>query len=80
MLYLLSKNLKRILVIFKMIKIRKPNDFHHHLRENDLLKLTTKECFQKFHHVIVMPNLKVPITTIKQALEYRNDKIGRAHV
>ena len=50
-----------------MIKIRKPNDFHHHLRENDLLKLTTKECFKKFHHVIVMPNLKVPITTIKQA-------------
>tara|TARA_B100001287_G_C22627752_1_gene503438 strand:- start:65 stop:1081 length:1017 start_codon:yes stop_codon:yes gene_type:complete len=56
-----------------MIKIRKPNDFHHHLRENDLLKLTTKECFKKFHHVIVMPNLKVPITTIKQALEYRNN-------
>ena len=56
-----------------MIKIRKPNDFHHHLRENDLLKLTTKECFKKFHHVIVMPNLKIPITTINQALKYRND-------
>ena len=56
-----------------MIKIRKPNDFHHHLRENELLKLTTKICFDKFHHVIVMPNLKIPITTIKQAMEYREN-------
>lgn len=56
-----------------MIKIRKPNDFHHHLRENELLKLTTKKCFDKFHHVIVMPNLKTPIITIKQAMEYRKN-------
>tara|TARA_B100001287_G_scaffold275576_1_gene283555 strand:+ start:10384 stop:11400 length:1017 start_codon:yes stop_codon:yes gene_type:complete len=56
-----------------MIKIRKPNDFHHHLREKDLLSLTTKECFDKFYYVIVMPNLKTPIVTIKQALEYRKE-------
>ena len=54
-----------------IVKIRKPNDFHHHLRENELLKLTTKECFNKFNYVIVMPNLKSPIISIKQALEYR---------
>ena len=54
-----------------MLQIRKPNDFHHHLREKELLKLTTKECFNKFHHVVVMPNLMTPITSIKQALEYR---------
>lgn len=52
-------------------RIRKPNDFHHHLRENELLPLTTKHCFDKFHHVIVMPNLEKPIISIKQALEYR---------
>lgn len=56
-----------------MIKIRKPNDFHHHLRENQLLKLTTQKCFDKFHNVVVMPNLVKPITTIKHALDYRND-------
>ena len=56
-----------------MIKIRKPNDFHHHLRENELLKLTTKTCFDKFYHVIVMPNLISPIITIKQAMEYREN-------
>ena len=56
-----------------MIKIRKPNDFHHHLREHNLLKLTTKCCFDKFHNVIVMPNLVNPIISIKQAMSYRND-------
>ena len=54
-----------------MITIRKPNDFHHHLREKELLQLTVKSCFDKFHYVVVMPNLKKPITTIKEALEYR---------
>lgn len=56
-----------------MIKIRKPNDFHHHMREGSILEMTTKECFDKFYHVVVMPNLKVPVTSIKQALDYRKE-------
>lgn len=54
-----------------MIRILKPNDFHHHLRDGKLLKLTTKQCFNKFNHVIVMPNLVPPIITIDNALDYR---------
>jgi len=53
------------------LKIRKPNDFHHHLRDGEMLKTTVKHCFKKFQNVIVMPNLKPPIFTIKQALDYR---------
>ena len=53
------------------MKIRKPNDFHHHLRDNDFLSLTVPHCFSNFKNVIVMPNLVPPITTINQALEYR---------
>ena len=53
------------------IKILKPNDFHHHLRDGNILKQTVKHCFSKFKNVIVMPNLVPPIITIKQALEYR---------
>lgn len=56
-----------------MITIRKPNDFHHHLREKELLVLTVKNCFDKFHYVTVMPNLQKPIITIKDALKYRQD-------
>lgn len=56
-----------------MIRILKPNDFHHHLRDKELLELTTKTCFDKFNHVVVMPNLMPPIITIDKALEYRNN-------
>ncbi len=54
------------------MKIRKPNDFHHHLRDDNFLSLTVPHCFSNFKNVIVMPNLVPPITTINQAMEYRN--------
>ena len=54
-----------------MIKIRKPNDFHHHLRDGEILKTSVKHCFKNFKNAIIMPNLIPPIITIKQALEYR---------
>ena len=50
-----------------MIRILRPNDFHHHLRDGKLLKMTTQTCFEKFNHVIVMPNLVPPIVTIDKA-------------
>jgi dihydroorotase len=53
------------------IKILQPNDFHHHLRDNELLHFNVKHCFNKFKNVIVMPNLIPPIITIHQALNYR---------
>ena len=56
-----------------MIRILKPNDFHHHLRDKNLLELTTKTCFDKFNYVIAMPNLIPPIITIDKALEYRDN-------
>ena len=54
------------------ITIRKPNDFHHHLRDGDMLENTVNHCFSKFKNVIVMPNLVPPIIKIKDALEYRD--------
>ena len=53
------------------IKIRKPNDFHHHLRDGNLLPFTTHHCFKNFKNVVVMPNLLPPIITIHEASEYR---------
>ena len=53
------------------MKIRKPNDFHHHLRDNDFLSFNCSSLFSNFKNVIVMPNLVPPVTTIKQAMEYR---------
>lgn len=54
-----------------IIKIRKPNDFHHHLRDGDMLNITVNECFNRFNYTIVMPNLKPPIYTIDEANKYK---------
>ena len=51
-----------------ILKIKKPNDFHHHLRDKNMLPITVKHCFNKFKNVIVMPNLVPPIITIKDAI------------
>ena len=53
------------------ITIRQPNDFHCHLRDKQELELNVNICFSKFHYIIVMPNLEVPITSIDMALDYR---------
>ena len=53
------------------LTIRKPNDFHHHLRDEEMLETTVKHCFNKLNHVVVMPNLVPPIISIEQALQYR---------
>ena len=54
-----------------VIKIRKPNDFHHHLRDGLVLETSVKHCFKNFKNVVVMPNLIPPVINLKQALDYR---------
>ncbi|TMW61595.1 hypothetical protein Poli38472_012786 [Pythium oligandrum] len=49
----------------------RPDDFHHHLRDGDALKLTVPHVAQQFARCIVMPNLVPPVTTTGQALAYR---------
>ncbi len=57
--------------VFEII-IRKPNDFHHHLRDGVTLVTSVEHCFRNFKNVVVMPNLVPPVTSIEQALKYRN--------
>lgn len=53
------------------IIIRKPNDFHHHLRDGDNTNIIY-HAFTNYNYVLAMPNLNPPITTITQALGYEN--------
>lgn len=55
----------------RIITIIKPSDFHHHLRQGDMLSMTTNICFDKFHYGLAMPNLNPPIFNLQQALDYR---------
>jgi dihydroorotase len=53
------------------ISLIKPDDWHLHLRDGAVLADTVAHSARQFARAIVMPNLKPPVTTIEQALDYR---------
>lgn len=54
------------------ITITKPDDWHLHFRDGDLLNETVPATARCFERAIVMPNLVPPVTTKEQALAYRS--------
>ena len=52
--------------------LRRPDDFHLHLRDGDAMAAVVKHSAAQFARALVMPNLKPPVTTVPQALAYRN--------
>jgi dihydroorotase len=59
------------------IEIIKPDDWHVHFRDNEILKAVVPETTRHFARSIVMPNLIPPILNAKQAIEYK-EKIKKA--
>lgn len=53
------------------LTIIRPDDWHLHLRDGDLLEAVAPHSAQHFGRAIVMPNLKPPITTTAAAIAYR---------
>jgi dihydroorotase len=53
------------------LTIRRPDDWHVHLRDGEMLRLVAPYTAQQFARAIVMPNLAPPITTIPAAADYR---------
>jgi dihydroorotase len=53
------------------LTIRRPDDWHVHLRDGEMLRLVASYTAQQFARAIVMPNLVPPITTIPAAADYR---------
>lgn len=54
-----------------ILKIRRPDDWHVHLREGDMLKTVVPYTSEHYGRAMVMPNLPSPITTVDAALRYR---------
>ncbi|ACS85376.1 dihydroorotase [Musicola paradisiaca] len=54
-----------------VLKIRRPDDWHLHLRDDQMLKAVLPYTSRFFGRAIVMPNLAPPVTTIAQAQAYR---------
>ena len=53
------------------ITIRKPDDWHVHLRDGEMLIRVASHTARQFARAIVMPNLDPPITTAEAARAYR---------
>ncbi|MDI3469949.1 MAG: Dihydroorotase [Pseudolabrys sp.] len=53
------------------ITIRKPDDWHVHLRDGEVLKSVAGFTAACFARAIVMPNLAPPVTTAREAVAYR---------
>jgi dihydroorotase len=53
------------------LTLRRPDDWHLHLRDGDALRAVLPFTAARFARAIVMPNLKPPVTTTEQALAYR---------
>ena len=53
------------------LTITRPDDWHAHLRDGELMASVVGATARQFARAIVMPNLKPPIVTTKQAKAYR---------
>lgn len=52
--------------------ITRPDDWHVHLRDGDVLKDTVRDISQYMGRAIIMPNLVPPVTDTEAALAYRD--------
>jgi dihydroorotase len=53
------------------LTIRRPDDWHLHFRDGDIMRGVVPYTARQFARAIVMPNLSPPITTAAMAAEYR---------
>ena len=54
------------------ITIRRPDDWHVHLRDGEMLDKVARYTAQQFARAIVMPNLVPPVTSVEAAAAYRD--------
>ncbi len=53
------------------ITIRRPDDWHVHLRDGEMLAKVAPDTARQFARAIIMPNLAPPVTSVEQAAAYR---------
>jgi dihydroorotase len=57
----------------KKLTITRPDDWHLHVRNGAILKTVMPHTARQFARAIIMPNLRPPVTTVAQALSYREE-------
>ena len=53
------------------LTIRRPDDWHVHLRDGAMLRQVARHTARQFARAIIMPNLTPPVTTLAEADAYR---------
>jgi dihydroorotase len=59
-------------VTLQSITIRRPDDWHVHLRDGEMLDKVARYTARQFARAIVMPNLAPPVTSVDAAAAYRD--------
>jgi dihydroorotase len=54
------------------LTLTRPDDWHLHVRTGDMLASVIAHTARQFARAIIMPNLQPPVTTVAQALIYRD--------
>lgn len=54
------------------LTIRRPDDWHVHLRDGAMLEMVASHTARQFARAIIMPNLAPPVTTVEAAIDYRD--------
>lgn len=60
------------------LTIRRPDDWHVHLRDGAVLEGVAKHTAHQFARAIVMPNLSPPVTTVEAGRAYRERIVAAA--
>ena len=55
----------------KTLTLTRPDDWHLHVRDGDVLSTVVPHSAAQFGRAIIMPNLRPPVTTTAQALAYK---------
>ena len=66
-----------------VLTIRRPDDWHVHLRDGEMLNIVVPYTSETYARAIVMPNLAPPVTTVEAARAYRQrilDAVPAGHV
>jgi len=59
-------------VTLQSLTIRRPDDWHVHLRDGEMLKAVAPYTARQFARAIVMPNLVPAVTSVEEAAAYRD--------
>ena len=53
------------------LSLTRPDDWHLHLRDGAAMAAVVPHTAAQFARAVIMPNLKPPVTTAAQAMDYR---------